>query len=328
MGRTHLAAYAAADGCEVRAVHDPVITAAPTGNLVTGGGSAEELLANIPREPTVAALLARHDIELVSICTPTDSHVALVRAAIAAGKHVLVEKPTALDPEEIDALAREAKDAGVVVMPAHCMRFWPAWAWMAQAVREGRLGKPLRASFRRLGARPGWSQDFYLDVRRSGGAIIDLHIHDADFVRFCFGEPDAVEASGSAMHVLASYRYRSGLRVDAEGGWIDNPDFAFTMTARIECERGTLDFDLGRSPELVMEVQGHTTPVAAGQEYPLGSGYEKEIYDLLTVLRAHGTAPSVTLAEAAATQRLLMREIDCIRRGAPRSEERRGAPAP
>jgi len=304
MGRTHLAAYAAAQGCEVRAAFDPSMRAAAAGNLVAAGG-ADELLAKIPREQSVDALLARKDIDLVSICTPTDTHVALVRAAIAARKHVLVEKPTALDPDAIDALAREADAAGVLAMPAHCMRFWPAWAWMARAVKEQRYGRVRRAVFRRLGAKPAWSQDFYLDVRRSGGAVVDLHIHDADFVRFAFGEPAKVESRGSRMHIRSRYRYGSGLEVEAEGGWMDDPAFAFTMAASIECEHATLDFSLGRDPELMVRTASGDRSVVAGSDYPLGSGYDFEVRALLSAVRSGDFEAPVTLDDAARTQRLL-----------------------
>jgi predicted dehydrogenase len=312
MGRTHLGAYASTDGAEVRALLDPSMKAAAAGNLITAGGGVDTLLATLPRAGSLAELLARPDIDLVSICTPTDSHVALVRAAIAAGKHVLVEKPTALDAAEIDALAGEAERSGVLVMPAHCMRFWPAWAWMAEAVRSRRFGVPRSATFRRLGARPAWSQDFYLDVRRSGGALVDLHIHDADFVRFAFGEPAEVEARGSRMHVSARYRYTEGLVVEAEGGWMDDSSFTFTMTATITCDDATLDFRLGRDPELLVRRAGSETAVVAGTDYPHGTGYDHEIGALVAAIRGRKRAAPVTLRDAAATQRLLDREAALV----------------
>lgn len=316
MGRTHLGAYASNAACSVRAAFDPSRRAAAAGNLITAGGGVDALIAQLPLSASLDELLARDDIDLVSICTPTDTHVELVRAAIRARKHVLVEKPTALDAAAIDALGQEADAAGVLVMPAHCMRFWPAWAWMADAVRAGSLGGACSASFRRLGARPAWSQDFYLDPARSGGAIVDLHIHDADFVRFAFGEPDTVDAHGTRMHVSARYGFRdgphAGLVVEAEGGWMDDPNFAFTMVASIECERGVIDFRLGRKPELVVLVDGDAQEIVAGRDYPLGTGYDHEIAALLTAIRdGHRRAP-VTLADAARTQRLLDRETAAL----------------
>lgn len=320
MGRTHLASYARTPHVAVRAAFDPARRAAAAGNLVTTGDETERLLAETPRAASVDELLARPDVELVSICTPTDTHVALVRAAIAAGKHVLVEKPVALDARAIDALDREARERGVLAMPAHCMRFWPAWAWIAAAVRSLRYGRVRSATFRRLGAAPAWSQDFYLDDRRSGGAIVDLHVHDADFVRFAFGEPASVEARGSRRHVEARYGFEGGApvmtegaRVVAEGGWMDDPGFAFVMVATIDCERAVIDFRLGRDPELVVVDAAGDAPrgLVPGRDYPVGNGYDHEIAALVAAIRAGGPAP-VTLADAAATQRLLDREIAAV----------------
>jgi predicted dehydrogenase len=312
MGRTHLASYASTAGCAIRAVFDPAQRQAAAGNLITGSG-ADAALATLPRAASLEELLSRTDIDLVSICTPTDTHVALVRSAIRAGKHVLVEKPAALDARQIEELDREARAAGVLAMPAHCMRFWPAWTWMADAVRTARFGRAVRASFRRLGARPSWSQDFYLDVTRSGGAAIDLHIHDADFVRFAFGEPDEVASSGSRMHLSTRYHFHSGpsagLVAEAEGGWMDDPGFAFMMVASIQCERAMIDFRLGREHELVVLENGVQRPIVAGADYPAGSGYDHEIAALVAAIRSGAREAPVTLADAAATQRLLDREL-------------------
>jgi predicted dehydrogenase len=308
MGRTHFGAYAADPRCAVRAVLDPAEPTGVAGNLVAAGGE-HAALAAIERAGSLDELLARPDVALVSICTPTDTHAPLARAAIAAGKHVLVEKPVALDPEEIDALDREARAAGVLAMPAHCMRFWPAWAWMREAVASRRFGTVRRASFRRLGARPAWSQSFYLDVARSGGAVVDLHIHDADFVRHAFGEPASVTAEGDRFHVRARYGFADGAVVEAEGGWMEDPDFAFTMVATIECETAVIDFRLGRDPELAIVVDGEPRPIVAGVDYPTGTGYDHEIRELLDAILRTSQNPPVSLRDAAATQRLLEREI-------------------
>lgn len=312
MGRTHFGAYAAEPRCAVRAAFDPSEPTASSGNLVAAGGE-HAALAAVARTASLGELLARPDIDLVSICTPTDTHVDLVRAAIAAGKHVLVEKPVALDPDAIDLLDREARAAGVLAMPAHCMRFWPAWAWMREAVVSRRYGAVRRASFRRLGARPAWSQSFYLDVARSGGAVVDLHIHDADFVRFAFGEPTSVSAEGDRFHVRARYGFADGTTVEAEGGWMEDPAFAFTMVATIECEGGLIDFRLGREPELVVVVDGEPGPIVAGDAYPTGTGYDHEVAALVAAILAKSENAPVTLSDAARTQRLLLREIADLR---------------
>ena len=67
-------------------------------------------------------------------------------------------------------------------MPAMCMRFWPGWSWLKQAVEEQTYGKVLAARFRRDSAMPAWSQQgTYSGGQDLGGALFDLHIHDTRF---------------------------------------------------------------------------------------------------------------------------------------------------
>ena len=147
--------------------------------------------------------------------------------------------------------------------------------------------------------------------------MVDLHIHDADFVRFVWGEPRSVSAQGSRRHVHTTYEFADGLSVHAEGGWMNDANFAFTMVASIECENGIIDFRLGREVELmVLEVDGAQRGVAraiiAGVDYATGTGYEHEIAAFLAAIRANARCAPVTLADAAATQRLLDREFAAI----------------
>ena len=78
-------------------------------------------------------------------------------------------------------------------MPAMCMRFWAEWEWLKRAVDEQRYGKVRSATFRRVGSIPaGW----FRDGKASGGGILDLHIHDTDFIYHLFGKPRAVFSQG------------------------------------------------------------------------------------------------------------------------------------
>ena len=202
MGATHLRAYASAASagfaCEVVAVAD-ADESRRRGMLGDVGGNldtrAQPSAFDVKRVRGYASgdeMIADPRIDLVSICTPTDSHAALAQAALRAGKHVLVEKPVALHAEQIAQLDDVAKSSGRICMPAMCMRFWPGWDWLKARIDDRAYGACTSATFTRLGSSPIWSSDFYRDGRRSGGAIADLHVHDADFVRHCFGPPDAV----------------------------------------------------------------------------------------------------------------------------------------
>lgn len=292
MGGTHLAAYqkAVGDGyaCRVAAVcdADPARRRGEfpsAGNLATGPAPFD--IRSVRAYERYEDLLADDTIDLVDLCTPTDVHVDQAIAALRSGKHVLVEKPVALSAEPIRRLAEAARSAGRLCMPAMCMRFWPAWAWLKQRIDDGRFGKLRALNFQRLGAMPTWSP-FFMDVSRSGGASIDLHIHDCDFAYYCVGRPSAVTSAGHVNHLTTVYHYDDpGLHVTAQGGWL-TPGTPFRMRYLAEFEGATADFDIGRTPQLLLAT-GDTKPqpVDVGEH----NGYDGEIRHLLDAVAAsHG----------------------------------------
>ncbi len=160
------------------------------------------------------------DVDVVDVCLPTPFHVEPATAALAAGKHVLCEKPMARTLAQARQIAAAADAAKGLFMPAMCMRFWSEWEWLKRTVLEGHYGKVKSATFHRLGVCPaGWFQDGKI----SGGALLDLHIHDVDFIYHLFGKPDGVfsrgysKVTGEIDHVATQYLFDSGPLVYAEG---------------------------------------------------------------------------------------------------------------
>lgn len=311
MGRTHVEAYAAAAeaGFSNRLVavcdSDPQRRAGRSmqGGNVTQGSGAELLFdpEAVQGCAELDELLALEEVELVSICTHTATHVELASRALAAGKHVLLEKPLALDAAAIEPLERAAAAAGTLCMPAHCMRFWPGWDWLVERLRAGTFGAPHSAVFRRLGSRPDWSP-VYADLAATGGALVDMHLHDADFVRHAFGEPRAVTAGGSLHHVTALYDFEHGpAHVAAEGGWDHTGGFPFRMGFVVAFEEGTAEFDSGRETPLVLHRGGASEPVEVA---PI-SGYDGEVRHLLEAVATGSGDLRVTVADARATAQLL-----------------------
>lgn len=244
-------------------------------------------------------------VHALSICTPTDTHVELALAALAAGKHVLLEKPVALDPAQIGRLSRAAERAQRLVMPAMCMRFWPGWSWLKSRVEERTFGAVRSAVFQRLASPPAWSREFYGDPRRSGGALFDLHVHDVDCVHWLFGKPTSVHSTGDFDHVTTLYRFARGPRhVVAEGGWDHASGFPFRMRFVVVFEQATADFDLARTPTLLLHRDGASTPIDAGS----GDGYQGEMRHFLgAILRGDATI-TPSLKEAQAVIRTLVAE--------------------
>jgi predicted dehydrogenase len=321
MGRTHVMAFRAADsaGLSNRLVAVCDRNAGRRAGLVDAPGNLGRITAGKrlfdPRKvkayERAEDLIADPEVDVVSVCTHTDSHVDLALAALAAGKHVLVEKPVALRSSEAARLATAAAASRKLCMPAMCMRFWPGWDWMRAHVASGAFGAVKSAVFRRLGAHPAWSQHFYGDFDRSGGALFDLHVHDADFVRWCFGEPASVAASGSLEHATTSYRFEHGpAHVVAEGGWIRTPGFAFRMCATIVFEEATADFDLARKPKLLLTRHGSTSPVAIEST----TGYDGEVRHFLSTIAGTTKELTATIAESVALTRMLEAEQKSLAR--------------
>ena len=272
------------------------------------------------RDP--AAMFADPDIHLVDITTPTKTHLGYALAALAADKHVLVEKPiagTSVEAGLIVAAADAAARRGVFLMPAMCLRFWPEWAWVKQAITDGRYGRVLSARFRRVAQPPAWGRGHFLDGATSGGALLDLHIHDADFVRFCFGPPRAVFASGHTKvsgaidHVVALYQVEGGATVSAEGSWAMSDGFGFNMAYTVNFERATADLDIARGADaLKLFVTGQPPEVLRP---PGGDGYIGELTHFAECIRA-GRAPSiVTPGDGAAAVALCEAEAMSIKTG-------------
>ncbi|MBL8999556.1 MAG: Gfo/Idh/MocA family oxidoreductase [Phycisphaerae bacterium] len=317
MGRTHARSYhaAAAAGypCSLRWVCDPDAsrldpTAPVAGNLGSGEGPAWDV-SSVRATTSVDEVLSS-DIDLVSICTHTDSHVGLALRALAAGKHVLLEKPVAVNAAEVRRLADAARDAGTLIMPAMCMRFWPGWDWLRDRVRDGSLGTLRSATFQRLGSGPSWAAEFYQNTARSGGALIDLHIHDADFIHWCFGPPAAVSSTGGPMHVSTHYHYPDGpSHITAEGAWDLAPGAGFRMKYLANFERGSAEFDIASKTPLVL----HTNESPQSIELPTSTGYDGQVRHLVSLIAEGRRDLIATLDQAAAVAAMLEAEATSAR---------------
>jgi predicted dehydrogenase len=343
MGATHIAAYQATAragfDCRLVAVADSKASRR-AGELWDVGGNAVSDVSQRQRafDPSIVRgyetaeqLIADSDVDLVSICTRTDTHVDLAARALRAGKHVLVEKPVSLCADEIRMLDQVATESGKICMPAMCMRFWPAWSWLKGRVDDGQFGKCLSAKFTRLAAMPRWSS-FFADGAKSGGALVDLHIHDVDFVYWCFGRPTQVCSVGrlgdsSAIdHVTSAYRFakppfgsepqgrkQAAAHVVAEGGWDHHDGFAFRMGYVAIFEDATADFDLTRDPQLLLCRDGKSEAVALENL----SGYDVQTRHLLDAIN-QSTRTIATLTDAAAVAEILDAERESVLSGQPR----------
>ena len=247
-------------------------------------------------------LLNDPEIHLIDICAPTSAHQELCLAALRAGKHVLCEKPLARSSKRAREIVSAAAQAKGFFMPAMCMRFWPGWSWLKKAIEQRAYGKVLAARFRSVAEPPGWGQSNFFAGAESGGALFDLHIHDTDFVQFCFGRPRSVfstgymKFSGAIDHVVTQYQVDSGAIVHGEGSWAMTSGFGFSMSYTVNFERATADYDLARGPDALRLCEVGQAPRTVDVSGP--DGYVGELGHLLESIKS-GQPPAIVTAQDA-----------------------------
>ena len=301
MGITHIKAYQQIKDARIVAVCDAIrppvngVIAGVSGNIT--GSDAIHLGRGVRVYRELAELLADADVELVDLCVPTPLHPPQAIAALRAGRHVICEKPLARTSALARNIVQAAKSAKGFFMPAMCMRFWPGWAWLRELSERKTYGKVLAARFRRVSAPPGWSRASYFKGGDSGGALLDLHIHDTDFVQFLFGRPLSVFStglsrfSGAIDHVVTQYEVRGGAPVYAEGSWLLASGFGMSYTVMFE--RATVDFDSARGADaLRVDEEGKPSRVLRAKG---GDGYDGELRHMIRAIQT-ANAPSIVTA--------------------------------
>lgn len=192
------------------------------------------------------------ELDIVDICLPTYLHCEYTVKAALAGKHVFCEKPMAMSLDEADKMIEAANRSGVKFMIGQCVRFWPEYMKLKELIDNGELGRVTTAHFWRLSATPMWSwENWLMDPEKSGGALLDLHIHDVDFINYVFGMPIRLHSSGSHdergwNHVFTQYDYE-GFTCVTEGAWDMAPGYPFTAAFRVVGEEGSVALRTGEN---------------------------------------------------------------------------------
>jgi predicted dehydrogenase len=246
------------------------------------------------------ALLARDDVDAIYVPLPNGLHVEWSLAAIAAGKHVLCEKPLALDPGEVVRLERAAEAAQVIVAEGFMYRHEPLTRRVAGLVREGAVGavRTITSGFTFALSR---AADVRLDKSLGGGALLDVGCYPVSYACLLI-DRDALDAAGFARlttsgvdeeftgllrfpgHCTASIfggfraAYRTWLDITGSEGWLRVPNpFKPGALETIELERF--------GERQTIEVVGSAEP------------FFRQVDDFVSAV-LDGTPPAVSLAES------------------------------
>ena len=215
---------------------------------------------------------------------------------------MLVEKPVALSGTDARAMIATARQRKRLLMVAQVLKFFPEFSLIPRSLGDGRWGKLLALHLRRAIAFPDWgTQSWFGDASKSGGMVVDLHIHDTDFVLFLFGKPRGVASSGLVRKgrvdfIRTFYRYGPGAPLlSSEAGWINSPGLPFKHGYDAYFEKGTLQFDSSRSPAPVLfDGKG-----LKELELPQVDGFREELQAAVNGVR-EGKAPRSLSAHSAA----------------------------
>ena len=324
MGQQHYQIYRNMTDVELVAVCDTdrerVGESAPSvgGNI---GEAATIDLSGQARYVSFEEMLEGEELDLIDICTPTHLHSEMTVAALESGRHVICEKPMARTIEECDEMIGAAQRAEKFLFIAQCIRFWPEYEVLQRMVEDGELGRVTAARFVRQSPTPGWASDGWLmKSELSGGALLDLHIHDVDLLLSVFGKPHAVLSRGSNIvssgdpvdHVDTSYIYVDGPVCTAQGGWVMPDSYPFEMGYQVLGTKGLLEFSVNKDPMLMWyPFDGEPSEL----EYAAGTGYENELAYFIECVAKDRAPERVTPKSARESVRVVMAEAASIASG-------------
>jgi predicted dehydrogenase len=267
MGGAHLSAIERLEDVTLTAISSrtqPTSDRLPQGNL--SHLKAATLPANARWYGDWHELVGDPNVDAVDICLPTHLHSEVAMFAFEHGKHVLCEKPMALTFADCEEMLAAASKSGCIFMVAHVLRFVTSYRYAASFISSTLQGSVTACTLQRRAGYPKWGEWLGRE-EYSGGAILDLLIHDIDQALKLFGKPDTVRAvSDGPIDTMKGYlRYANGLEVELVGGWYETGR-PFSAGFQIHGENAELTLEAGK---LYLTHDGEKQPVdmPAEEEY-------------------------------------------------------------
>jgi predicted dehydrogenase len=224
-------------------------------------------------------MLKREKLDVAVLPLPTYLHADYAILAMNAGCHVFTEKPMALTVADCDRMLQARDRNRRELLVGQVLRFWPEYEFLLDAIRQRTYGPLISLSMERIGAYASWSKDnWFNDHKLSGGAILDLHLHDADWAFHALGLPTDIHASGrigqtgGVDDITAVWDYADGPLVTMRGSWMYT---GFAMNFRAIFDNAVIEFGLpsGGTFRLLKRGVPEPTPLTVSAE----SGYVKEM---------------------------------------------------
>ncbi|MFD0675816.1 MULTISPECIES: Gfo/Idh/MocA family protein [unclassified Paenibacillus] len=313
MGQTHARNYAVMPGVELAGVCD----------------EQEELGAQLAADCGTTAytqfeeMIAAVKPDVISICLPTYLHKPYVILAAQAGIHIICEKPIAPSLEEANELIRVCEQNHVRLFIAHVVRFFPNYTDMSRRIHQGGIGKVGVAHTKRVGGHPGKAKPWYGNKAKSGGVILDLLIHDIDYLRSVLGEVQSVFAMNRTSmqmdYALVTLRFQSGAIANLEGYWgYPGP---FTTAVEFAGNKGIIRFSSNevssvRLQKAPSELKESSPQVAVPSSPAFHDPYYYELMHFINCI-VKDEAPIVTTEDAYRAMEIAFAAMESAESGKP-----------
>ena len=273
-------------------------------------------------------LVADPQVDLIDLCVPPGQHAEFAIKALKGGKHVFCEKPMALETAQCARMQRTADAAGRRLWVGHVLPFMPEYDWAYRTIRGGKYGRLLGGNFRRVISDPTWLPDYW--KKEVGGPMLDLHVHDAHFIRLLFGKPTWLSSQGRmrkgmAEHWTTQFRFRNSRQLATFIGGVTNQQGrAFNHGFEIHLEKATILFEFavigGEGKYLcaptILDDHGRALAPKLSEGDPMNA-FVGEIRQVLRDVKGKGSSPLLGSELAADAVMICHKQSQSLRQGKP-----------
>jgi UDP-N-acetylglucosamine 3-dehydrogenase len=273
---------------------------------------------------SVEEMLNQVNPDVVDICLPTYLHREYVEMCAKAKKHIICEKPIARTLEQAQEMIDITKKEGVKLFIAQVLRFFPEFSKARELLQQGSIGEVGTVRSMRGGIFPHAWEDWYANYDKCGTLIVDMIIHDFDFMRWCFGEVERVYAKSqwgrdfSRMdHALVSLRFKNGIIAHTEGTWA-YPN-GFRVELEIAGKEGIIHYNSEETVAIKSDLRssGNGGMGVAVPESPLEkSPYQLELEHFIDCI-LHDKEPIVTPKDAYKALEISLAALESVKTGLP-----------
>ena len=323
IGQSHAKALDTLEGSELVAVADVVPGLAEALAAPRGADAVNDL----------AKVLARDDVDAVSICVPSGLHADIAVSALEAGKHVLIEKPIDVTLAAADRIIEAERRSGRVATVISQRRFQPSFAFLRKEIQAGRLGRLTSG----IAESPFWRSQSYYDSGGwrgtwkldGGGALMNQGIHVLDLLVWMLGEPVEVSAYAATLAherievedtVAATIRFASGAIGTITATTAASPGRTVRLTVNGDAGSAIVDADrleyLHTSDRETGEAgeAANQSPLIADLQHPTDPGHAAQYADFVAAVQ-EGRPPAITTTDGRRALAVIVAIYESARKG-------------